>query len=93
MLQYNYGDSFWEGAFCPICKIYCVCVGGLSSSRKKSDGDSVRGKDFTSGKHVREMYTPLDPYFIWQKSWVAGVYLIFIFLIQNIHCGYSARRL
>ena len=31
---------------------------------------------------------PLNPTFI-LKNGVAGVHLIFLFLIQNIHCGYS----
>ena len=33
---------------------------------------------------------PLKPHFYIEKNWgFAGVYLIFLFLIQNIHCGYS----
>ena len=41
----------------------------------------------SSGKHVRVMYTPYIA-----KMGHAGVYLIFLFLLQNIECGYSARR-
>ena len=43
----------------------------------------------TSGKHVREMYTPLKPHFYIVKLGFAGVYLFFLFLLQNIYCGYS----
>ena len=32
---------------------------------------------------------PLKPQFYIEKLGFAGVYLIFLFLIQNIHCGYS----
>ena len=41
-----------------------------------------------SGKHVREMYTPLNPTLI-EKLGFAGVYLFFLFLLQNIDCGYA----
>ena len=44
---------------------------------------------FTSGKNVRAMYTPLNPTFIIVKLGFAGVYLFFLFLLQNIDCGYS----
>ena len=43
---------------------------------------------FSSGKHVREMYTPLYLTFI-VKLGYAGIYLFFLFLLQNIDCGYS----
>ena len=39
---------------------------------------------FSSGKHVRAMNTPLKV-----KLGYAGVYLFFLFLLQNIDCGYS----
>ena len=35
------------------------------------------------------MYTPLNPNFTVAKLGYAGVYLIFLFLLQNIDCGYS----
>ena len=44
------------------------------------------GLDFTSGKHVRAMNTPIYPTFI-AKLGYAGVYLFFLFLLQNIDCG------
>ena len=53
---------------------------------------SVRNvKALRPGKHVRVMYTPLNPTFIQQKMPMgyAGVYLFFLFLLQNIDCGYS----
>ena len=35
------------------------------------------------------MYTPLNPTFDIAKLGYAGVYLFFLFLFQNIDCGYS----
>ena len=32
---------------------------------------------------------PLKPYFYIEKLGYAGVYLFFLFLLQNIDCGYS----
>ena len=32
---------------------------------------------------------PLEPHFYIEKMGVAGVYLFFLFLLQNIDCGYS----
>ena len=32
---------------------------------------------------------PLEPYFYIVKLGYAGVYLFFLFLLQNINCGYS----
>ena len=47
-------------------------------------------RNVPSGKHVREMYTPLYPIkFYTGKVGYAGVYLFFLFLLQNIDCGYS----
>ena len=43
----------------------------------------------TSGKHVREMSTPHKPHFYIAKLGYAGVYLFFLFLLQNIDCGYT----
>ena len=43
----------------------------------------------TSGKHVRAVNTPLKPQFHIVEMGLAGVYL---FLIQNIDCGYSLER-
>ena len=40
-------------------------------------------------KHVREMCTPLKPHFYIATLGYAGVYLFFLFLLQNIDCGYS----
>ena len=42
-----------------------------------------------SGKHVRVMYTPVNPTLNRKKLGYAGVYLFFLFLLQNIDCGYS----
>ena len=46
----------------------------------------------SSGKHVREIYTKcthFNPTFIFAKLGFAGVYRFFLFLLQNIDCGYS----
>ena len=40
-------------------------------------------------ENMSVLYTPLNPTFIQKKRGFAGVYLIFLFLIQNILCGYS----
>ena len=42
-------------------------------------------KEYTSGKHIRAIYTHLNPT-LYRK---AGVYLFFLFLLQNSDCGYS----
>ena len=34
-------------------------------------------------------YIPLKPDFYTEKLGFAGVFLIFLFLLQNIDCGYS----
>ena len=48
---------------------------------------------FCSRKHVHAMNSPLNPNFInIAKLGYAGVYLFFLFLIQNIDCGYSLER-
>ena len=39
-------------------------------------------------KHMRNVY-PLIPHFYVEKLGYAGVYLFFLFLLQNIDCGYS----
>ena len=44
---------------------------------------------FTSGKHIRAICTPLKPHFYIAKLGYAGIYLFFLFLLQNIDCGYS----
>ena len=45
-----------------------------------------------SGKHVHEMYTPLNPNYYIEKLGFAGVNLFFFFLIKNIDCGYSLEQ-
>ena len=42
-----------------------------------------------SGKHVRAMNTPLEPHFYIAKLVYGGVTYFFLFLLQNIDCGYS----
>ena len=45
---------------------------------------------FKSGKHVREVYTPLYPTLIYKKKLgFIGVCHFFLVLIQNIDCVYS----
>ena len=45
-----------------------------------------------SGKHVSAMSTPFKPHFYIVKLGYAGVYLFFLFLLQNIDYGYSLPR-
>ena len=42
----------------------------------------------SSRKHVLVKYTPLNPTFTYRNGF-AGVYLFFLFWLQNIDCGYS----
>ena len=68
----------------------------LTSSMRFASDDGA-----TTGKHVREMYTPLNltsktgvcrgilTYFSYTLLRYAGVYLFFLLLLQNIDCGYS----
>ena len=49
---------------------------------------------FSSEKsYIRKTYPcnvyPLEPHFYIAKLGFAGVYLFFLFLLQNIDCGYS----
>ena len=48
----------------------------------------INNETLSSQKHVRVMFTPLNPTFI-VKLGFAGVYLFFLFLLQNKDCGYS----
>ena len=45
-------------------------------------------KQTASGKHVRAMNTPFQPHVYIVKLGFAGVNLFFLFLLQNIDCGY-----
>ena len=49
----------------------------------------------SSGKHVHEMYTPANPTFIIEKKKLgfAGVYLFFLFLLENIDVGTRKNHL
>ena len=42
-----------------------------------------------SRKHAYIILTPLKPHFYIVKLGFTGVYLIFLFLLKNIDCGYS----
>ena len=50
--------------------------------------DGTFSKNTTSGKRPCNIY-PLKPHFHIEKLGYAGVYLLFLFLLQNIDCGYS----
>ena len=50
-------------------------------------------KCISSGKHVRKKHTPLKPQFYTVKLGFAGLYLVFLFLVQNIDCGYPLEPL
>ena len=53
------------------------------------EGVLIAGPPKSSRKHFRVIYTPLIPHFYLAKLGYAGVYLFFLFLIQNIDCGCS----
>ena len=59
------------------------CLWGFHRSARND-----QAQELPSGKHVRVMYTPLYPTFI-AKLGYSGVHLFFLFLLQNIDCGYS----
>ena len=42
-------------------------------------------------KHVRVVYTHLNPTFIIANLGYTGIYLIFLIRLQNIDCGYSVE--
>ena len=68
--------DFWFEILSKIAKIYPAYHTGDNG--------------ITSGKHVRVKYTPLKPQgFYIAKLGYAGVYLFFLFLLQNIDCGCS----
>ena len=73
------------------CKQLSVCPLQKNFLRKKKSlSERVFKPDScTSGKHVYEEYTPIEPHFYLEKLGFAGVYLFFLFLLQNIDCGYS----
>ena len=58
--------------------------GGCPNSQKGSDG-----KFLNITKTCPCNFYPLEPHFYIVKLGFAGVYLIFLLLIKNIHCGYS----
>ena len=69
---------------------YCVLLKG--TIRHQSELNS-RPLDPKSELHIRKtcpcnVYT-LEPHFYIVKLGYAGVYLFFLFLLQNIDCGYS----
>ena len=62
------------------------------SKKQYYDGiaEKLKSKSLVaSRKHVRAIYTHLNPTFIQKKLGFAGVYLFFLFLHQYIDCGYS----
>ena len=66
--------------------VFVMCTSGIHVI---SLAQVVVYDTMTSGKHVRVIYTPLKPPFYIAKLGCAGVYLFFLFLLQNIDCGYS----
>ena len=60
-----------------------------------SGGDKIEPGPSTSGEGNFIMKTcpcnvyPIEPHFYIVKLGFAGVYLFFLFLLQNIDCGYS----
>ena len=52
-------------------------------------GISEFSKTRASRKHAYIILTPFKPYFCIGKVGFTGVYIIFLFLLKNIDCGYS----
>ena len=46
-------------------------------------------REKTHQENMSVQYIPLKPHFYIVKLGFAGVYLFFLFLLQNIDCGYS----
>ena len=61
----------------------CSFCMGINISKTNIDGIVL------SGKHLRENVYPLKPHFDIEKTRYAGLNLFFLFLFQNINCGYS----
>ena len=72
-----------------LSKSLYLPAGSLSNASFVGANNVSGPSPVSSGKHVREMFTPLNPTFYIAKLGYAGVYLIFLFLPQNIDCGYT----
>ena len=48
---------------------------------------SKKNKNITKTTYI--MFDPLKPHFYIEKQGFTGVYIIFLFLLKNIDCGYS----
>ena len=66
----------------------------------KYDAVCIHGIELHSLKYLKSIRKtcpcnihvyPLKPHFYIAKLWYAGVYLFFLFLLQNIGCGYSSE--
>ena len=60
-------------------------LGKTENKKKVRKSGSIDIIFYSSGKHVREMYTPL----LYSKTGVCRGIPIFLFLLQNKDCGYS----
>ena len=68
---------------------------------KRTEGDIIKNqravrqtlRDFENGRSIMKTCPynvyPLEPHYYIAKLGYAGVYLFFLFLLQNIDCGYS----
>ena len=75
-------------SYCAICKVLGTGVRVLT--KKCFVMSCVSGVVFmlilSSGQHIRVIYKPIYPHFCIVKQEFTGVYLFFLFLIQNIDC-------
>ena len=62
----------------------CGCIGW-----PRTPLSPITKVTISSRKHAYIMMTPLKPHFYIVKLGFTGVYIIFIFLLKNIDCGYS----
>ena len=81
--------GFWSGNFFLIALFpdHCIfvpvyCMGKFSKCVESSQFDNIR-KTCPCNEY------PIKPHFYIVKLGYAGVYLFFLFLLQNIDCGYS----
>ena len=75
----------------PVCTLFSVVKRSMliiSVSQKKKLKDPVSQKKVIRITYPC-VYYPLAPYFYIVKQGFTGVYIIFLFLLQNIDCGYS----
>ena len=81
--------------FLYVCKYYCIRVKNITihilpnTTRKLDISFFLSIQWLSYSPSVLDTYTPLIPHFYIAKLGYGGVYLFFLFLLQNKDCGYS----